>query len=99
MFYLFCAVGEFESEALLVPEGCHFGHVDDRAMCKDFDYWNRSAQMECSKRLGVTKVQSFAMLEPCGLDMFSGVEFVCCPGDGVKKVADLHVKVKLGKLQ
>lgn len=26
-------------------------------------------------------VRSFAVLEPCGLDLFTGVEFVCCPGD------------------
>ena len=25
------------------------------------------------------KVKSFAMLLPCGIDVFSGVEFVCCP--------------------
>lgn len=25
-------------------------------------------------------VRSFAVLEPCGLDLFTGVEFVCCPG-------------------
>jgi amyloid beta A4 protein len=25
------------------------------------------------------RVKSFAMLLPCGIDVFSGVEFVCCP--------------------
>jgi len=25
------------------------------------------------------RLQSFGMLQPCGLDVFSGVEFVCCP--------------------
>lgn len=24
-------------------------------------------------------LKSFAMLLPCGIDVFSGVEFVCCP--------------------
>uniref|UniRef100_A0A915KYI8 E1 domain-containing protein n=1 Tax=Romanomermis culicivorax TaxID=13658 RepID=A0A915KYI8_ROMCU len=81
-----CLVGEFESEALLVPQGCHFGHVDDRSECKDFDYWNRTAQLECSKRLGDLYVESFSMLEPCGLDMFSGVEYVCCPKNSPSNV-------------
>lgn len=26
------------------------------------------------------KLQSYAMLLPCGVGIFSGVEFVCCPG-------------------
>lgn len=25
------------------------------------------------------KLHSFAMLEPCGLSLFRGVEYVCCP--------------------
>ena len=24
-------------------------------------------------------LQTFGMLQPCGVDVFSGVEFVCCP--------------------
>lgn len=91
----------------MVPERCHFGHVDDRKLCKDFDYWNQTAQQECEKRRPQPHViKSFAMLEPCGLDMFAGVEFVCCPSDpkaGVNSgssdepTIDLKVKVKLGK--
>ena len=27
------------------------------------------------------KLQDFAMLQPCGTDVFNGVEFVCCPLD------------------
>ncbi|KRY41858.1 Beta-amyloid-like protein [Trichinella spiralis] len=73
-----CMVGEFESDALLVPKNCHFEHVDDENICKDFDYWNQTAIKNCKRRNSYS-VLSFAMLEPCGLDMFSGVEFVCCP--------------------
>ncbi|KRX93853.1 Amyloid-like protein 2, partial [Trichinella pseudospiralis] len=68
----------FESDALLVPKNCHFEHVDDENICKDFDYWNQTAIKNCKRRNSYS-VLSFAMLEPCGLDMFSGVEFVCCP--------------------
>lgn len=92
-----CVVGEFESEALLVPQGCRFGHVDDRSVCEDFDHWNATAHTECGKKIKNTekwRLRSFAMLEPCGLDMFSGVEFVCCPPSGGIET-DLHVKVKV----
>merc|ERR1712018_580590 len=39
--------------------------------------WNTTASNACNGR-GM-KVKSFAMLLPCGIDVFSGVEFVCCP--------------------
>ena len=31
------------------------------------------------------RLRSFAMLLPCGIDVFSGVEFVCCPAKKVRK--------------
>lgn len=80
-------MGEFESEALLVPEGCHFGHVDDKQTCEKFSYWNKTAQNECARRSGGLNLRSFSILEPCGLDMFSGVEFVCCPSTSNEKAA------------
>ena len=43
----------------------------------NFDDWNRTAGEACGER-GM-RVKSFAMLLPCGIDVFSGVEFVCCP--------------------
>ncbi|TMS36028.1 hypothetical protein L596_003295 [Steinernema carpocapsae] len=78
-----CIVGEFRSEALQVSHGCRFGHVNGRSYCKDYSYWQTVAGDECTKKSEPKpmKVQSFAMLEPCGLDMFRGVEFVCCPGE------------------
>jgi len=35
-------------------------------------------------------LQSFAMLQPCGLGVFSGVEYVCCPG--TKESMPVHVQ-------
>jgi amyloid beta A4 protein len=40
------------------------------------------------------KVKSFAMLLPCGIDVFSGVEFVCCPSS---KAASTTKKERLDK--
>jgi len=86
-----CVVGEFESEALLVPEGCHFGHVDDREVCEDLKHWNSTAHRECEKRDGGMEVNSFSILQPCGVDMFSGVEYVCCPKRN-KKIGKVELK-------
>ena len=69
--------GPFQSDALLVPEHCLFDHIHNQTRCWDFDDWNRTAAAACGER-GM-RVKSFAMLLPCGIDVFSGVEFVCCP--------------------
>ena len=74
---LFLTAGAFQSDALLVPEHCLFDHIHNQTKCWDFDQWNRTASTACQER-GM-KVKSFAMLLPCGIDVFSGVEFVCCP--------------------
>jgi amyloid beta A4 protein len=72
-----CLEGTFQSDALLVPERCVFDHVHNKSSCESPEHWNRSASDICySKNM---KLQSFGMLQPCGLDVFSGVEFVCCP--------------------
>uniref|UniRef100_A0A5S6QS92 A4_EXTRA domain-containing protein n=1 Tax=Trichuris muris TaxID=70415 RepID=A0A5S6QS92_TRIMR len=76
-----CVVGDFVSDTLLVPKHCRFDHFNRDDLCKDFDYWNRTAVSRCQRNGPDHSVQSFAMLEPCGVDMFSGVEFVCCPGN------------------
>ena len=73
----FFLAGAFQSDALLVPEHCLFDHIHNQTKCWDFDQWNRTASNACQER-GM-KVKSFAMLLPCGIDVFSGVEFVCCP--------------------
>jgi amyloid beta A4 protein len=77
------AAGPFQSDALLVPEHCLFDHVHNQTRCWDFDAWNRTAASACADR-GM-RVKSFAMLLPCGIDVFSGVEFVCCPAANKNK--------------
>jgi amyloid beta A4 protein len=72
-----CIVGSFQSDALLVPEGCNFSHTYDKRECKEFSFWNQTAQEACALK-GLT-ARSFGMLVPCGIDLFSGVEYVCCP--------------------
>lgn len=39
--------------------------------------WNQTGALACQDR-GM-QMRSFAMLLPCGISLFSGVEFVCCP--------------------
>ena len=71
------AEGAFQSEALLVPEQCVFDHVHNASRCWSYDEWNATAAAACVNR--DLKLRSFAILLPCGVDLFSGVEFVCCP--------------------
>ncbi|KAL7643205.1 UNVERIFIED_CONTAM: hypothetical protein RMT77_006496 [Armadillidium vulgare] len=74
-----CLEGSFQSDALLVPEGCLFDHIHNQSRCWEFDQWNTTADQACQvKNLSL---KAFAMLLPCGIDVFSGVEFVCCPKD------------------
>ena len=35
-------------------------------------------------------LKSFGMLLPCGIDVFSGVEFVCCPRNTNSRVANTN---------
>ncbi|XP_077289117.1 amyloid-beta-like protein isoform X3 [Arctopsyche grandis] len=72
-----CLEGPFQSDALLVPEGCLFDHIHNQSHCWQFGRWNLTAGRACQER-GL-QLRSFAMLLPCGISLFSGVEFVCCP--------------------
>jgi len=72
-----CLVGSFQSDALLVPEHCVFDHIHNSKVCTSFSEWNKTSAQSCESRSMMQ--QSFAMLQPCGIDKFSGVEFVCCP--------------------
>lgn len=72
-----CLEGSFQSDALLVPEHCVFDHIHNKSLCQNSQYWNHTAIISCSTRN--MKLQSYAMLLPCGVGIFSGVEFVCCP--------------------
>ncbi|CAD6190653.1 unnamed protein product [Caenorhabditis auriculariae] len=77
-----CIDGDFRSEALQVPHDCLFSHVNIRDHCNDYSYWKEEATKQCaSKKEKQVVLRSFAVLEPCSIDMFTGVEFVCCPND------------------
>lgn len=93
-----CIVGEFVSESLQVPSRCRFSHIAGRTKCNDYKYWSLKAESECGLKTEEDthqsmKLHSFAILEPCGLSMFRGVEFVCCPKsveEKIEKVVDLE---------
>ncbi|KAL0280612.1 UNVERIFIED_CONTAM: hypothetical protein PYX00_001847 [Menopon gallinae] len=72
-----CLEGPFQSDALLVPENCLFDHIHNQTKCWEFSKWNLTASQSCQDR--DMQLRSFAMLLPCGISLFSGVEFVCCP--------------------
>lgn len=82
-----CLTGPFQSDALVVPHKCQFDHIHDKDQCNKFDYWADVAKKSCSD-LHQMDTDSFAMLLPCGTDMFTGVEFVCCPADVDKDEAE-----------
>ncbi|XP_065158410.1 amyloid-beta-like protein isoform X2 [Atheta coriaria] len=90
-----CLEGPFQSDALLVPENCLFDHIHNQSNCWTFGRWNATAANACQER-GL-QLRSFAMLLPCGISLFSGVEFVCCPKHfkdnmkPVKKPIDLAI--------
>jgi amyloid beta A4 protein len=76
-FYFPPSEGPFQSDALLVPEGCLFDHIHNASRCWPFVRWNQTGATACQERN--MQMRSFAMLLPCGISLFSGVEFVCCP--------------------
>uniref|UniRef100_A0A914MZJ6 A4_EXTRA domain-containing protein n=1 Tax=Meloidogyne incognita TaxID=6306 RepID=A0A914MZJ6_MELIC len=96
-----CIGGEFVTESLQVPHRCHFDHIIGRDKCNDFNFWNTTSEGECLKKKETTKTNSqqmqlfsFALLEPCGLGMFRGVEFVCCPKDLEEKIEKIVVDLE-----
>lgn len=72
-----CLEGNFQSDALLVPEHCVFDHIHNSSVCEANAYWNKTANLSCKDKGKM--LQSYAMLLPCGVGIFNGVEFVCCP--------------------
>ncbi|XP_066494368.1 amyloid beta precursor like protein 1 isoform X2 [Tiliqua scincoides] len=72
-----CLVGEFVSEALLVPDRCKFLHQEKMDSCESYLYWHSVAKEACSRE--ELELHSYGMLLPCGADHFRGVEYVCCP--------------------
>ncbi|KAM5181415.1 amyloid-beta precursor protein isoform 4-T4 [Mantella aurantiaca] len=72
-----CLVGEFVSDALLVPDKCRFLHQERMDICETHLHWHTVAKESCSERS--MNLHDYGMLLPCGIDKFRGVEFVCCP--------------------
>lgn len=85
--------GPFQSDALLVPEGCLFDHIHNASRCWPFVRWNQTGAAACQER-GM-QMRSFAMLLPCGISLFSGVEFVCCPKHLKGKSRDSRIFINL----
>ncbi|XP_063828637.1 amyloid-beta-like protein [Ostrinia nubilalis] len=88
-----CLEGPFQSDALLVPESCLFDHIHNQSRCWQFARWNATAGRACAQR-GL-RLRTFAMLLPCGISLFSGVEFVCCPKH-FKENVKLHKPMDVG---
>ncbi|XP_075976542.1 amyloid-beta-like protein isoform X3 [Anticarsia gemmatalis] len=88
-----CLEGPFQSDALLVPESCLFDHIHNQSRCWQFARWNNTAGRACAQR-GL-KLRTFAMLLPCGISLFSGVEFVCCPKH-FKENVKMHKPLDVG---
>ncbi|XP_047028163.1 amyloid-beta-like protein isoform X4 [Helicoverpa zea] len=88
-----CLEGPFQSDALLVPESCLFDHIHNQSRCWQFARWNATAGRACAQR-GL-KLRTFAMLLPCGISLFSGVEFVCCPKH-FKENVKMHKPMDVG---
>ncbi|KAJ8283098.1 hypothetical protein COCON_G00056170 [Conger conger] len=74
-----CLVGEFVSDALLVPDRCKFLHQERMDMCESHLHWHTVAKESCGDRS--MNLHDYGMLLPCGIDRFRGVEFVCCPSE------------------
>ncbi|XP_037133999.1 amyloid beta (A4) precursor protein a isoform X2 [Syngnathus acus] len=74
-----CLVGEFVSDALLVPDKCKFLHQERMDQCESHLHWHTVAKESCTDR--TMNLHDYGMLLPCGIDRFRGVEFVCCPAE------------------
>ncbi|KAM9455168.1 amyloid beta (A4) precursor protein a isoform 2-T2 [Clarias gariepinus] len=72
-----CLVGEFVSDALLVPDKCKFLHQERMDTCESHLHWHTVAKESCSDH--TMNLHDYGMLLPCAIDRFRGVEFVCCP--------------------
>ena len=71
-------VGKFEADALTYPfdADCDFGYVHEEKTCKNHEFWHQRAEQICE---GKGKyVEKYGILVPCGTDVFTGVEYVCC---------------------
>ncbi|XP_056244407.1 amyloid-beta A4 protein-like isoform X2 [Seriola aureovittata] len=78
-----CLVGEFVSDALLVPDKCKFLHQERMDQCESHLHWHTVAKESCGDR--TMNLHDYGMLLPCGIDRFRGVEFVCCPAEAERE--------------
>uniref|UniRef100_A0A8B9PKZ4 Amyloid-beta A4 protein n=1 Tax=Apteryx owenii TaxID=8824 RepID=A0A8B9PKZ4_APTOW len=69
-----CLVGEFVSDALLVPDKCKFLHQERMDVCETHLHWHTVAKESCSEKS--MNLHDYGMLLPCGIDKFRGVEFI-----------------------
>ncbi|XP_053546130.1 amyloid beta precursor like protein 1 isoform X2 [Bombina bombina] len=70
-------LGEFVSDALLVPDKCRFLHREQMDVCESYQHWHETARGACAAE--DLDLHSYGMLLPCHPDHFRGVEYVCCP--------------------
>ncbi|XP_028405436.1 amyloid-beta A4 protein-like [Dendronephthya gigantea] len=83
-----CLVGKFEADALSYPfdAKCDFGYVHESKTCKNHAYWNERAKQICSGKQKY--LEKYGILVPCGTDVFTGVEYVCCKEKGAANIAE-----------
>ncbi|XP_060909395.1 amyloid beta (A4) precursor protein b isoform X2 [Labrus mixtus] len=85
-----CLVGEFVSDALLVPDKCKFLHQERMDQCESHLHWHTVAKESCGDRS--MNLHDYGMLLPCGIDRFRGVEFVCCPAESEREVDSVELQ-------
>ncbi|XP_029967001.1 amyloid beta (A4) precursor protein b isoform X2 [Salarias fasciatus] len=83
-----CLVGEFVSDALLVPDKCKFLHQERMDQCESHLHWHTVAKESCGDR--TMNLHDYGMLLPCGIDRFRGVEFVCCPAEAERETNSME---------
>ncbi|XP_070694410.1 amyloid beta (A4) precursor protein b isoform X1 [Pempheris klunzingeri] len=85
-----CLVGEFVSDALLVPDKCKFLHQERMDQCESHLHWHTVAKESCGDRS--MNLHDYGMLLPCGIDRFRGVEFVCCPAEAERESDSMELE-------
>ncbi|XP_070771248.1 amyloid beta (A4) precursor protein b isoform X2 [Enoplosus armatus] len=85
-----CLVGEFVSDALLVPDKCKFLHQERMDQCESHLHWHTVAKESCGDR--TMNLHDYGMLLPCGIDRFRGVEFVCCPAEAEREADSVELE-------
>ncbi|XP_046694337.1 amyloid beta (A4) precursor protein a isoform X2 [Silurus meridionalis] len=85
-----CLVGEFVSDALLVPDKCKFLHQERMDKCESHLHWHTVAKESCSDH--TMNLHDYGMLLPCAIDRFRGVEFVCCPVETEQEKDDVEAE-------